>query len=47
VEKLLGSGWRDLSRKMRPGNAVGALYVLYICQGNEVRGRGRKSSGRW
>jgi hypothetical protein len=46
VEKLLGSIWSDLSRGMRPGNAVGALEVLYIGWGDEVRGRGRKSSGR-
>jgi hypothetical protein len=31
---------------MRPGNAVGALGVLYIGRGDEVRGRGRKS-GSW
>jgi hypothetical protein len=30
VEKLLGRGWSDLSREMRPGNATGALGVLYI-----------------
>jgi hypothetical protein len=46
VEKLLSSGWSDLSRGMRPGNAVGALGVLYICRGDEVRGQGRKSGGR-
>jgi hypothetical protein len=46
VEKLLGSGWSDLSREMRPRNAVGALGVLYIGRGDEVRGRGRKSGGR-
>jgi hypothetical protein len=46
VEKLLGSGGSDLSREMRPGNAVGALGVLYIGRGDEVRGRGRKSGGR-
>jgi hypothetical protein len=46
VEKLLGSRWSDLSRRMRPGNAVGALWVLYIGQGDELRGRGRKSGGR-
>jgi hypothetical protein len=46
VVKLLGSGWSDLSRKMRPGNAVGALGVLYIGRGDEVRGRGgRVASG--
>jgi hypothetical protein len=46
VEKLLGSGWSDLSREMRPRNAVGALGVLYIGRGDEVRGLERKSSGR-
>jgi hypothetical protein len=46
VEKLLNSGWSDLSSEMRPGNAVGALGVLYISPGDEVRGWGRKSSGR-
>jgi hypothetical protein len=46
VEKLLGSGWSDLSREMRPGNAVGALGVLYIGRGDEVRARGRKRGGR-
>jgi hypothetical protein len=46
VEKLLGSGWSDLSREMRPGNAVGALGVLYIGRGDEVRGQRRKSGGR-
>jgi hypothetical protein len=46
VEKLLGSGWSDLSREMRPRNAVGALGVLYIGRGDEVRGRGSKSGGR-
>jgi hypothetical protein len=46
VEKLLGSEWSDLSREMRPGNAVGALGVLYIGRDDEVRGRGRKSGGR-
>jgi hypothetical protein len=45
VEKLLSSGWSDLSREMGPGNAMGALRVLYIGRGNEVRGRGRKSGG--
>jgi hypothetical protein len=46
VEKLLSSGWSNLSREMRLGNAVGALRVLYIGQGDEVRGQGRKSGGR-
>jgi hypothetical protein len=46
VEKLLGSGWSDLSRGMRPENVVGALGVLYIGRGDEVRGQGRKSGGR-
>jgi hypothetical protein len=46
VEKLLGSGWSDLSREMRPRNAVGVLGVLYIGRGDEVRDRGRKSGGR-
>jgi hypothetical protein len=41
VEKLLSSGWSDLSREMRPGNAVGVLGVLYIGQGDKVRVRGR------
>jgi hypothetical protein len=36
-----------LSREMRPGNDVGALGVLYIGRGDEVRGRGRKRGGRW
>jgi hypothetical protein len=31
---------------MRPGNAVGALGVLYIGRGEEVMGRGRKNGGR-
>jgi hypothetical protein len=31
---------------MRLGNAVGALEVLYIGRGDEVRGRGRKSGGQ-
>jgi hypothetical protein len=47
VEKLLNSRWSDLSREMRPRNAVGALRVLYIGWGDEVRGRGRKSGSRW
>jgi hypothetical protein len=47
VEKLLDSRWSDLTREMRPGNAVGALGVLYVGRGDEVRGRGRKSGGRW
>jgi hypothetical protein len=46
VEKLLSSGWSDWSRGMRLGKAVGALGVLYIGWGEEVRGRGRKSGGR-
>jgi hypothetical protein len=46
VEKLLSSRWSDLSREMRLGNAVGALGVLYIGRGDEVRGRGRKSGDR-
>jgi hypothetical protein len=46
VEKLLSSGWSDLSREMGPGNAVGAPRVLYVGWGDEVRGRGRKSGGR-
>jgi hypothetical protein len=46
VEKLLSSGWSDLNRGMRPGNVAGALGVLYIGRGDEVRGRGRKSGGR-
>jgi hypothetical protein len=33
--------------KMRPGNDVGALEVLYLGWGDEVRGQGKKSSGRW
>jgi hypothetical protein len=42
VEKLLNSRWSDLSREMRPRNAVGALRVLYIGWGDEVRvGGGR------
>jgi hypothetical protein len=47
VEKLLSSGWSDLSREMRPGNVVGALGVLYIGRRHEVRGQGRKSGNRW
>jgi hypothetical protein len=47
VEKRLGSGWSDFSGEMRPGNAVGVLSVLYIGQGDEVRGRGRKCHDRW
>jgi hypothetical protein len=46
VEKLLGSGWSDWSREKRPGNAVGALGVLFIGRGDEVRGQGRKSGDR-
>jgi hypothetical protein len=46
VEKLLSSRWSDLRREMRLGNAVGALGVLYIGRGDEVRGRGRKSGDR-
>jgi hypothetical protein len=44
---LLGSRWSDLSREMGLGNAVGSLGVLYIGWGDEVRGQGRKTSGRW
>jgi hypothetical protein len=32
---------------MRSGNDVGALEVLYLGWGDEVRGQGKKSSGRW
>jgi hypothetical protein len=46
VEKLLSSRWSDLYWGMRPGNGVGALRVLYIGRGDEVRGQGRKSGGR-
>jgi hypothetical protein len=46
VEKLLGSGWSNLSREMGQGNVVGALGVLYIGRGDEVRGQGKKSGGR-
>jgi hypothetical protein len=46
VDKLLSSGWTDLSREMRLGNVLGPLGVLYIGRGDEVRGRGRKSGGR-
>jgi hypothetical protein len=46
MEKLLSGEWSDLSREMRPRNVVGPLGVLYIGQGDEVRGRGRKSGGR-
>jgi hypothetical protein len=46
VEILFSSRWSDLSREMRPGIAVGALGVLYIGRGDEVRGRGRKSADR-
>jgi hypothetical protein len=46
VEKLLDSRRSNLSREMRLGNVVGALEVLYIGRGDEVRGRGRKSGGQ-
>jgi hypothetical protein len=47
---MVGARLRDKERERRSGrgwHGSGILRVLYIGQGNEVRGRGRKSGGRW
>jgi hypothetical protein len=38
-----GYGWNELSSKMEPGKDGGALGVLYIGKGGEVRGRGGRA----